>query len=43
MITGTIRLPFKDNPQENTEEIKKIVAQTQQEIDQLLQANDFTP
>jgi hypothetical protein len=30
MITGTIRPPFRDNPQQNTEEIKKILAQTQQ-------------
>lgn len=43
MITGAIRPPFKDNPQENTDEIKKIVAQTQQEIDHLLAQNDFTP
>jgi hypothetical protein len=32
MITGAIRPPFKDNPQQNHDEIKKIVAQAQQEI-----------
>lgn len=44
MITGTIRPPFKDNPQENAEEIKKIITQTEQEIDTLLQQkNIYTP
>lgn len=44
MITGTIRPPFKDNPQENIEEIKKIIAQNQQQIDQLLtNPTQFTP
>lgn len=44
MITGTIRPPFKDNPQENTEEIKKIIVQTHQEIDALIaNKHQFTP
>ena len=29
MITGTIRPPFKDTPQENIEEIKRIITKTE--------------
>jgi len=44
MITGTIRPPFRDNPHENAEEIKKIVAQAYDEVNQLLQSKqEYTP
>jgi len=36
MITGTIRPPFRDHPQDSAEQIKKIITQAQQEIDALL-------
>lgn len=44
MITGTIRSPFKDNPHQNTEGIRKIVLQIEQEVDELLlHGKDFAP
>lgn len=37
MITGTIRPPFRDDPETTQEQIHQIINQAQQELDQLLQ------
>lgn len=44
MITGHIRPPFRDNPQDSKQQITKTILQAQEDIDDLLKhKTDFTP
>lgn len=44
MITGSIRPPFRDDPETTQEQIHQIVDQATQELDQLLrQKHAYTP
>lgn len=44
MITGQVRSPFRETPQANADESKRIILRTHQEIEELLSSSaKYTP